>query len=1039
MADETAHEAPAASAADMTSAVTDVAPTDVGGPPPAVPHAPPSTPPPTSHGWSAAIASLAFVALIANCFLTSPARFDARPWPTGSLLRPIVEALGFHASLGTPHGVEIRNLAFGLGAAGLALVAGLRLLIRRGPREPLIPDELDLDRLAGTPTAWWLLLAAASALSTLFSHALDVARGGAVVRLMMLAWWWALAVVLTRRHAARLAAGLVAVLTALAALATWYQAVRAADPAGRLSYPIGNEGWMGACLLPGVVIAFVWLFVSRRPSARDAAQSPAHSSPASGRWASFGLRVLAAVAFGVIGNAMLRTQTRSAMVGFGAAIVAACYLVAGRLGRRVIAAGGVAVLVAGAWLAWHVGSGAPEAAASGGALSWLRMESIRSRVEHEWPFAWRLFLQKPMLGHGEGGYAMLAGRMARAEQFAEPAITAITAGPHAAWPSHAHNEYLELLADLGLVGAVAFVAAILATLHRTARFVARSEQAEERALVIALAAALAGMAVEIAFGVALRNPGLTPIFLTVWGTLWAMLLPRERATMRPVDPAAPRRVISIRGTAAVLASLALGWMAVQDWRASLAQQEAGDALAKGRPGDAIADADFAATWRCDPFRHLLAMLQSANLRTASMRASQTNDNSDLQLGHDALAILNRVKAAAPRFLATARLEAETAAGLAARYKEMHRAREVRDFRQLAISALQQQVRDEPFDVAGVAQLWQADPALPTAEQLQQLRAVMRMGVIDDRWWRLFAEVRDRSDYGTALNDLLAIARADQDRPPQRWADPLSPETFRLSAANRYVLGEPAVASADVGIAARFYAKAGRRLAGGLAAATYEQAEYLFTAEPPLPGRADADVRCSRLLAMLDEAERIRRSLGFAWDPTDRIGRLRVSVLVVAGRTDEARSAVLSARVAGRTVVPESAWGAYAAGVYCGLLRRFAAGTGLDETLVADWVGAAERLAPDDPGVLLALCETEAARGKEAAARRYFERFTRASRDSAAITVAKAYLTGRFPALFPSEGNRTPARHPTSMPTSPDRRPGPTSRPASPSPTGPALP
>ena len=87
------------------------------------------------------------------------------------------------------------------------------------------------------------------------------------------------------------------------------------------------------------------------------------------------------------------------------------------------------------------------------ALPW---HSIRSRIAYDWPYGLHLFSQKPFAGHGDGAFSFLAGQFARADQIDDPGIMR---SDESYWTGHAHNEFLELLADLGVFGALAASAA----------------------------------------------------------------------------------------------------------------------------------------------------------------------------------------------------------------------------------------------------------------------------------------------------------------------------------------------------------------------------------------------------------------------------------------------------------------------------------------------------------------------------------------------------------------------------------------------------
>ncbi len=924
---------------------------------------------PNERRRSVVLASIAALVLVAGVFLTSPPRFSDRPWPEGSWLRPVVELLGLYAAFPTPQGVEIRTLVFALGSSALLMAAGMFAVVGRRRRTLSGWSEIDLDALARTPVAWWTLLLVLAALSTAFSHATRVAWGGFVIRAWQFAWFVPLATMLMPRHAARLAGVMIAALAGVAVLGIWYQAVRAVDPSGRLSYPFGNEGWMGACLLPGAAAAAGFAAFGGRGGRAE--------------WLVW--RPFALLATGVIVCALIMTGTRSALAGLALAGVTALFL---RFGRRARVAILVMLGLAAVSCAWALHTRGFDRLLGG------RAASIRSRVEHEWPLALRLIRAKPVMGHGEGGYAMLAGGLARDRQFDEPAITAIDrAAPgvtHGVWPDHAHNEYLELAVDIGLVGAAVFGAALVITLRRAMKAADDPRRAATRGWSIALAAALAGLATDAAFSVAVRSPGLPPILLTVWGCLWAIIRPRPAPGVgeRPAPDEARGGLIS-PALVAPVAAMALAWLGVQDWRAALARHRADTNLAAGRAADAVAASTRAAAHALDPFRRLLAELSAARaqseLALARLRQAVEPEARDLVAGREALRLIERLDRAAPRFLWVARMRADVAMALASAHERLAQAGEVRYYREAAAAALMQQCRDEPFDPDGLGRLLQYAPVVTTLEALRLARGPMREGPVDERWDRAFAIVRARRDFREALAELRSVADADEARPPAQWGDRLAPETLRLMARAYFESGdrEQAIRLCDRAIA--MYDRAGARLLGAKTGAMTEQCTYRF---------ADAPHDAVNLLAVLSEISTLRLTLGLATDQRDPVGRLRAMVVLAASGEPALRDAFARGlaqgvgdadALIGRTHVRLARF----------MLDR---APSADSRRVFAWARRGAELVSNDPAAWLCLAEAGAEAGEWPPARAAIERFERVcpNREVAERTIAE--LERRHPGL-----------------------------------------
>jgi O-antigen ligase len=939
---------------------------------------------------SAVLCAIAATALTANCFLSSPPRFADQAWPAGSLLKPIVETLGLHPRSPTPRGVEIRNLVFYIGSAALALAAGVSLLLQRRPTRSLLPEEYDLYDLTKSPVVWWIVWLAAILSSSAFAHDTNIAGGGVVVRFLWFAWWFPLAVMLTPRHSIRLSVIVTICLALVAGLGLWYHQVRALQPEDRLFYPIGNAGWMAACLLPGLAMAVVWSLLGP-PTDADSSRVARRMV-----W-----RFAAALGACVIGWAIHLTGARSVIPGLAAAGFVVFYLLSGRRVRNVLLLLLVASIAAGGWWLRGVRDSADSA---------LRAESIRSRIEYVWPYALRMCQQKPLLGFGEGGYSLLAGQMARNDQFAEPAITAFR---HTHWPAHAHNEYLEQAADVGLIGVLAFIAALLATLVRTASFVAATASAadrhRERITAVALAAGLTAMAVESAFGVALRNPGLPPIFLTVWAALWAVVRSREpqldallaaettkSAGAADAGPRGPeggtspplrarRWAPNFAGLFVIAGALALCWWGTRDWHAARALHEAEKAWTEGRHEDAIEHANFAATFRLEPFHRVGALLAAGRIRAGAFlwwleHHPGPPDESRLLVGHEALRVLDQVKRAAPRFIMVARTEAEAARGLMIAYERRRQPREVRAFRERMRAALEQQVRDEPFDVDSVSALWQIAGDAPAGDRLRWLRGLMRDGMVGTTWDALFATLRVRPDFQPAIEDLLKIAEQDRERPYRQWRDALSPETYRVAARAYYADRQPDLAYESVTTALTMYQAAGARLRAATGAAVFEMTAYRFDSDPGAT---------AEMLELLEQAaQRLGQPISALPpdDPSALVGRLRLAVLLASGQEGAAKEFLTR-----WTGLPPASteFDSLLAERYTALVRQFMGRPSSElASHVRDWARRAVELSPEDPAALLAAAEV-ALLAHEEAAMPLLERFARSCpRETLAREIAR---------------------------------------------------
>lgn len=936
-----------------------------------------------------ALAVVAGAALIANCLLTCPPWFSAAHQTDTTLLKPVVQLLGLDGRFPTKRGLEIRDLAFYAGAALLTLIAGIRLLAAR--RRPRLGEKefLDIRRRIASPFFWWFLLLLVSVLSTTYSHAPRALAGQTVIRFLHAAWWLPLAAMLRPADARRLAGALLIALVATAALGQWYHASRGISGAP-LSYPLGNRLWMAACLLPGIPIA----------AALTVGQIAARRRRAA-------LRCAAALsAFGLLAITVYMTGSRSCLVGLGAAAVAFAVLVVPRYARLPI------LLLA------CVG-----AAAGARYVQAVRPHSVRARVEYQWPYALRLFDDKKMTGHGDGAYSLRAGSFARADQLRDPSVMSFDNETKGV--VHAHNEFLELLADLGIVGCAAFAAALVTTLVRVYRFMGSTpgRAAVNRWWVVGLASALVGLMAEQCFDNALRNPGFPAVFLTVWAVLWALV--RDPAAAVPAvadDRRVQRRTIRVAGGFVAAAGLVLAYLAVQNWRGVRAHFEADTSIVNGRYAAAVERADFAARHVLDPFQRIAPQITAVRAMTidCSAQVSASSDpptTAQLELASDALQRLHQIQIAAPDFLWVSRLDVALCRTLALAYSRLGQPANEQYYRQRLIAAVQKSRDDDPFDIRTVQDLWQLRQDATVIDRMFWLRCLMRAGETDPALDALVRNLMAHPDFGAGLGDLLNIAIQDRRREPDDWRDPLSPETHRLAALAHFYSGRPSRA-ADLALeAAKLYATTGVRLFAGRAAALHESVRYAFSADPTA-GTGEYLQRLADAWAL--DAPRV--------DPAEPLpgplGRARLSVLIAAGRETDAGRQIERLNPDSPIPMPQLLAAAY--------LRTAAPFAAADQfaSAVRTWARRAVDLAPDLPDAHALALQLALRAGDDDTAHRSARRFLDLS-DGEQQERARQYLDSlqtRYPGstLWPRLGRPTPTSRP--QPRSPSSAPTPSSAP-----------
>ncbi|NOT02341.1 MAG: O-antigen ligase family protein, partial [Phycisphaerales bacterium] len=403
--------------------------------------------------------------LVGNCLLTSGPMATiegAKDWSEESVLRAIVHVLNLSYTQTTPLGVEIKTLAFGMGIAAAAIAAGVALIVRPPASDEVDPTDeiINAEGSAGTTThrlgmakrqlrpvptaqAMLLLYLAWSFGSVMWSDAPELAVGGSMWLAMGVVWALVLGRGLGRSAAQAGALVLVGVCAVTGVVAIAYFGER--NPVRRASYPIGNPLFLAACLLPGLILAVTQLAYVLRTLSGGA-------GPVGGSRAARG-GVTGAVVCGLLWAAVIvvtawtvrLTGSRSALVALGAGVVSVVILLTrGRVRTTAVVVTAVAC-VAGMWLYVVPQFSAPSSTG--------RDASLRLRG-YAWGYASELIEKSMMVGHGQGGFVRLGDGLVQ-ESDAQNDPIALDARL-----AHAHNEWLEVWVDLGLVGMMLLLASL---------------------------------------------------------------------------------------------------------------------------------------------------------------------------------------------------------------------------------------------------------------------------------------------------------------------------------------------------------------------------------------------------------------------------------------------------------------------------------------------------------------------------------------------------------------------------------------------------
>jgi len=822
---------------------------------------------PVSRRVSVSLMGLAIAGLVGALVIASPSRFSDQHLADRSPLRWVVDAISLYGKWPTFDGKEIRVAIFNLAAALMLLTMGLRLLTQdRQPRMAL-DDLLDFRSRAASPVTWALFFLFCSILSSSFADARRLTLGQTALHAFQLAWLLPLALFLEPAHARRLSRALIWILTSVAILGLWHYAVRIFPHSGfatRLKYPLGSELQLGACLLAVPFLVPAWV-ASSWTNAKPNEMRP--------RWKT----VIPFFILIPVLTALALARSRSALVGgfVGAAVMAAIYLRG--TARKLILVVTLAILAAAAfWVARERNQ----------LDSMLRSHSVRARVDNAWPYAITLWRIKPILGHGDGAYGLLAGQLARENQIDDPRVMSFD--DEQSWLYHADSEPLQLLADVGVVGLFAVAAGLIATVIAAVKFcdAARTDPHDgDRPLAIGLTAALFAIAAEECTSNGLRLESLPPVFLTLGAVLWTLIRrhrpPREVA---PPDQWMAAGTVRMTGLGVTGLSLALVVAAFVDALATRSLQKASSALVAGRNDEAVIHADQGARGILNPYQNLKARLFAIWAMSQEfdnrLKSDLKPDQVDLAVASAALGRLAALQSMAPRFLRTAALRVELFTNLGRACERRGEAANAVDFGLKRNEALAGLIADEPFRLEPVKALFETDSSLTALQRLICLRNLIRVGEMKQEFVDLFVAQTKTPEFMPALNDLVNVALADVSRDPAAWQDRLSPETLRLAALTLDLQGKPGDAIALITKAVEMYDRAGARLFSANGAARHEEVRLRFSADPT----RDFSIRLSRL----ETAARIGDFTFAAGGPLPSpMGTTRLDLLLAAGQESQA--------------------------------------------------------------------------------------------------------------------------------------------------------
>ena len=370
-------------------------------------------------------------------------------WAPEWAVAAIVASVPVQRALEGPAGLTATKVVVMAGLAGWLLRCAVQ-------RSPIVVD--------GIGAAWLVyvvvLVASGAVARDLGAWAGEVYRWGVALAVYVMARQ----VIASGRDRLPIVGAMMAATAAMALLAFWQVATRAGPPsfsAGGITRAFGTFGEPNpfAGYLEMTVPLFIALVVADRAGA---------SILRAGRWTMAGW---AAVLMGTAALAL--TQSRGGILGFAAGIAAVVWLSGGRVRRIGLVAAPVAVVVVlltplGTRIVQRIG---PEAIASGGE----QQVTVANFASHERAAHGRAAIEmarrQPILGVGAGNFNERFREMTQVWRFRIPR-------------GHAHNAYLQALAQAGVTGLVAYLALIGVVARTLWRRLREAGDGASRALVV---------------------------------------------------------------------------------------------------------------------------------------------------------------------------------------------------------------------------------------------------------------------------------------------------------------------------------------------------------------------------------------------------------------------------------------------------------------------------------------------------------------------------------------------------------------------------
>jgi hypothetical protein len=611
-------------------------------------------------------------------------------------------------------------------------------------------------------------------------------------------------------------------------LTIWYYFER--NPHHRPGFPIGNPSVLAANLLPALMLGLAWLAGALQ------AWHVRRERPSRARL------VGALLALALCGGAFALAGSRGGLLGLVAGAATIVFFGLGRRGPAVASLTALVIFIAAGVYFYTSRMGDTMA----------RGATVRLRL-YAWQYAADIWQMRPMLGAGAASFTRFGTQYSARDRFLDPAAFM------GDWLEHAHNEFFEVFAEIGLFGGVTFVAAWVALLAAASRVLRSGLSPERRWLLIGMTAGIVGLLGDALFGTSLRLPGGGALFWTLVGALLAACRcaarPEGRAAEAAPPPEAPawRRRGLAGGAAAGTALLMVG--GVFNFVGLVYERIAYRSLRSGDYAVTVESGRLAGDLLLNPTRVLLVeerVLQAryARLmeRVERLRAAATRPATGMSEQWAGAAAAARatfddglqLERRAPMMPGAATIRARAAELLRVLHAEDD-PRAAAEWAAIAEATWRQHREQRPADVETLLALTGYAKSLD--EYLRHLRDALRAGFAPVEWHAALQRVLNEPDLDAALGRMAAVAGPiDPGTDLDTLVSSRAPEAYRLRAAVGAARGNFEAAAQDAAQAGRLYEPMRARFPMLAAVAAYEEAEYTLRRGPEHAAAAGGRLR-----------------------------------------------------------------------------------------------------------------------------------------------------------------------------------------------------